>query len=99
MPVEDAFADILSAGDVIGIFCGHTHSNLICTWRGVPQYTADSTTFGMEMDRKNFLFVEKCGMNIYHIDGKQVSAHVEPFYDRLPVMAEIPVEEMMKYIK
>ena len=61
--------------------------------------SADSTTFGMEMDRKNFLFVEKCGMNIYHIDGKQVSAHVEPFYDRLPVMAEIPVEEMMKYIK
>ena len=99
MPVEDAFADILSAGDVIGIFCGHTHSNLICTWRGVPQYTADSTTFGMEMDRENFLFVEKCGMNIYHIDGKQVSAHVEPFYDRLPIMAEIPVEEMMKYIK
>ena len=51
------------------------------------------------MDRENFLFVEKCGMNIYHIDGKQVSAHVEPFYDRLPIMAEIPVEEMMKYTK
>lgn len=99
MPVDNTFAELLSAGDVVGIFCGHTHSNNICNWKGIPQFTADSTTFGMEMDQKNFLFVEKCGMSFYHIAGKQVSVHVESFHTHLPVMAEIPVAEMMKYIK
>ena len=100
MPVEDAFADILSAGDVIGIFCGHTHSNLICTWRGVPRYYRGFYYFWNGNGPGKFPFRGKVRYeHTYHIDGKQVSAHVEPFYDRLPIMAEIPVEEMMKYIK
>ena len=99
MPVSDNLKKILANSDVVGMFCGHTHSNNVQSWNGIGQYTADSSSFGMEVEQDMILFVEKCGMNFYQIQGGHVSTHVEPLHGKLTVMAEIPLQEMMKYIQ
>lgn len=96
MGISDELKNILAGSDVIGIFCGHTHSNNIRNWHGIKQYTADAMAFGMDMSGENFRFVEKGGMNFYQIEGREISAHVEALDNDLTILAEIPMQELLK---
>ncbi len=96
MPVSPELTEILAHSDVIGIFCGHTHSNNVTRFQGINQYTADAMAFGMDMSGNMLRFVEKGGMSFYQIQGKTVSTHVEPLYNSVEVLSEIPVQELVK---
>lgn len=96
MPVSPELMDILTHSDVIGIFCGHTHSNNVTSFQGISQYTADAMAFGMDMEGDMLRFVEKGGMSFYQIQGKTVSTHVEPLYEKVKVLSQIPFQELLK---
>ncbi len=96
MPVSRELADILTHSDVIGMFCGHTHSNNATDFQGIGQYTADAMAFGMDTEGDILRFVEKGGMSFYRIQGKKVSIHVEALYENVKVLSEIPLQELLK---
>lgn len=97
MPVSPEFEQTVKESDVIGILCGHTHSNDIQPWNGIMQLTADSTAFGMELYQGKIAFVEKAGFNYYEIGNGLISAHVESANKQLKVLAEFDLEQMLKF--
>ena len=100
MPVSENFQRIIQESDVCALFTGHAHSNRICFWNGVTQYTADAKAFGMEMLSKERLgFVEKAGMNFYDISGGKIANHVEALELAPKVMADFDLEMMMKFVQ
>lgn len=99
MKISDEMKKIFAESDVIGIFCGHTHSNNVQNWQGIKQYTADAMAFGMDMSGENFRFVEKGGMNFYRIEGANVSVHVEALYNDVTVLAEIPMQKLLEMMQ
>ncbi len=44
--------DVLMSGDVLAVFCGHTHQNAVNVQNGLVQFTADSLAFSIEMNEK-----------------------------------------------
>ena len=100
MPVSENFQRIIHESDVCALFTGHTHSNRICFWNGIIQYTADAMAFGMEMLSKERLgFVEKAGMNFYEIRRGRIAAHVEAMEFEPKVLADFDLKMMMKFVQ
>lgn len=99
MHISQVLAEILTGSDVIGILCGHTHSNNVTSFQGVGQYTADAMAFGMDTEGDMLQFVEKGGMSFYQIQGKQISVHIEPLYETVKVLTEFPLQELLKLMK
>lgn len=77
MEVSDDFRRILRENDIRAIFCGHTHENSVDYLEGIPQITADSTAFGVEVTEKEFKMVEKTGYNICTMNEETWQLHVE----------------------
>ncbi len=63
METSENFRRILREYDIRAIFCGHTHENSVDFLEGIPQITADSTSFGSEITPEEFQMMEKTGYN------------------------------------
>ncbi len=77
MEVSEKFRSIIRNSDVRAIFCGHTHENSVEFLEGIPQITADSTAFGVEVHQDEFRMVEKTGYSICTMDKDTWQVHVE----------------------
>lgn len=95
MEVSEAFREILRESDVRAVFCGHTHENSVDFLEGIPQITADSTAFGVEVSQGNFQMVEKTGYNLCTIEKENWHLHVEQAQEKVPI-ASIDLEAMKK---
>ena len=94
MMVSENFKKIVKNSDVRAVFCGHTHENSIDFLAGIPQMTADSTAFGVEITPKEFQMSEKTGYNIYTFDRETWQVHVEQAQEQR-IVAAVDVEALV----
>ena len=77
MTVSESFRELVKNSQVAGIFCGHTHSNSLDYWEGIPQYTADSMAFGLGMRKNGLSFNNRTGFALYRVENGQIEVHQE----------------------
>ena len=77
MPVSPSFRQLVKNSGVAGIFCGHTHSNSLDDWEGIPQFTADSMAFGLGMEKDGLSFTNRTGYTMVRVENGTIQVHQE----------------------
>ena len=77
MDVPEAFRKAVRNGDVVGIFCGHTHYNNSLVFENVPQIAGDSTAFAGVFTTGEVAFIDRSAYNICTVSNRQISVHNE----------------------
>lgn len=94
MPVEQRVLDAIAASDLRGIFCGHTHGNLLSQVAGIPQYVAGSTAFSMQSRGGQLSFVDTAEYMMYTLEEKgPLDVHCEHIWP--PVEKKITLSPQM----
>ena len=94
---DDAgLAEVLREANVRAVFNGHTHSNDIRHFVGVPQITADSTLFGCAADSEFFAFTDKASYNLLTLDDTGLSLKNVTLNPKPNAAVKIPLKTMME---
>lgn len=78
IPNPDALFDAIRGGDVVAILSGHTHTNAVSSFGGIPHLTAPSTAFGATADSKRFSFTSLTGFLDCALSGRELSSTFVP---------------------
>lgn len=96
MRLSPAVGALLRSSDVLGIFCGHTHSNHFFKVAGIPQFTAGSVAFSLKTSGKEMLYTDCACYNTYKLDRGKLSMRCEAVWPES--RAHIAVD-MVKFIR
>ncbi len=74
---DSALVGLIAHSDILGVFCGHTHHNLITQFASKPYYTADSMAYSLQVQGDEASFECLAAYNLLTLSDKNLFAQVK----------------------
>lgn len=88
--VETGFFDRLKQSDVLAIFTGHLHMQRNSLVEGIPQYSANSTRFGITLYKKQLWISDRTGYSLVSVSDGLID-----YYPEILVPNQTPIDKYL----